>query len=316
MKQHHNSRISVAVALLGAGLFSSQSAALAQTGCVAGKWTLVPGPGTTTGTGPAAVVLNYDLHLFVTGAGDRIYTNIFAGAERRWTGWGEVPGDGIAMGGTGPAAAIHGGSLYLFVIGLDNRIAVNTRTASNWTGWIEVPGGGLSTHAPAATSFRGFKVGQQPELGLFIRATDGTIQVNKLIGTAWTGWREVPGGGITTHGPAAIGFSPGPLVLSVRGLDGAVAKNVLDTSTGNWSGWLSLGGFVTAAPSAVATHDFVMLARGMGGKIYHRNYNTGWKLFPNNLSGTSTAGPSGVFYGSAVQVFISGLGDRVYCTAK
>src|SRR3954462_7565273 len=95
-------RMFVASCFLGLSLSLSLSkGALAQTGCVRGMWTEVPGGGITTGTAPAAYSYGGDLYLFVTGGADRIYTNVFHKSDNSWTGWSEVPGN-FRTGGTGP----------------------------------------------------------------------------------------------------------------------------------------------------------------------------------------------------------------------
>ena len=40
-----------------------------------------------------------------------------------WTGWSQVPGNGLTT--DGPAAAVYQGTSYLFVRGTDNRIYQN-----------------------------------------------------------------------------------------------------------------------------------------------------------------------------------------------
>jgi hypothetical protein len=291
----------------------------AQTTCAREAWTEVPGAGITNGSGPATVVLGNDLHLFVTGGLDAIYTNIFVAANRSWTGWGEVPGGG-KTDGSGPAAAVFRGNLYLFVLGATGHIFVNTLAPAGWSGWIEVPGNGVGVAGLAAASFQ--RLGQRDELNVFVRGTDGAVYINTLSGantTSWSGWSEVPGGGLITYNPAAVTF--GDQYLYVRGIGGGIWENSRSLSTGAWRGWNEVpgNGFATAAPAAVASHNLgILLAvRGLGSAVYQNVLGPGgnqWTEVPGNGRATATAGPALALYNGAFHLFTTGPGDRVFCT--
>jgi hypothetical protein len=289
----------------------------AQTGCVLDRWTEVPGGGITTGTGPATAVLGQNLHLFVTGGADQIFTNVFESASSSWRGWSEVPGSG-RTGGSGPAAAVYRGNLHLFVLGPTGHIFVNTLTPAGWGTWSEVPGGGIGTEGLAAATFQ--RLGGSDELDLFVRSAEGTIFINTLTGPNWSGWSEVPGGGITTHGPAAIAF--GNLYLYVRGTGGGIYENTRDLSTGNWGGWREVpgGGLTTAAPGVAASHTagILLAVRGLGSGIHRNLLGPGssqqWSELPGNGRAAATAGPAVVVYQSAFHLFVSGPDDRIICS--
>ena len=53
-----------------------------------------------------------------------------------WTGWSQVPGNGLTT--AGPATTVYQGKTYLFVRGTDNRIYQNVLTNSSWSGWSQV----------------------------------------------------------------------------------------------------------------------------------------------------------------------------------
>ncbi len=289
----------------------------AQTSCERDKWTEVPGGGITTGTAPATAVLGNDLHLFVIGGTDRIYTNVFRSASANWSGWSEVPGGGIA-GGSGPAAVVYRGNLHLFIINATGRIYANILTPAGWGEWNEVPGGGIGTYGLAAATFQ--RLGASDELDLFVRGTNGGIYTNTLAGTSWSGWSEVPGGGITTHGPAATTF--GSLYLYVRGIGGGVYENARDLSTGEWGAWreVSGGGIITAAPGAAAGHfaGILVAVRGLGSGIFQNLIGPGssgqWSELPGNGRAAATAGPAVVVYAGAFHLFVSGPEDRIICS--
>jgi hypothetical protein len=299
--------------LLGLGVASPSPA---QTGCVPNAWTEVPGGGITNGSGPAAVVNGNDLHLFVTGGGDRIYTNRFISSTRQWTGWSEIPGNGIAAG-TGPAAVVYQGFVYLFVLDGYNNIYFNRLVGSFWDGWKQVPGNGVGTGGLAAAVFS--PIVRPAELNLFVIGTDARIYINTLDRTAWSGWGEVPGGGRATHGPGATAF--GHVYLYVRGVGGGIYQNFRDLSTGAWSGWTPVpgNGYATAGPGAAAGHaNPTVVVRGLGSAVYQNQVGPGgagqWTELPGGLA-SATAGPAVVAYGNTNQIFVTGPGDRLYCSA-
>jgi hypothetical protein len=330
---------------------SFPNAALAQTGCVPGAWTEVPGGGITTGTALAATVFftvdleeggfgDFQLHLFATGRPDSIYTNVFSDSRNAWSGWSEVPG-GFRAGGTGPAAVLFEGRLFLFALDGRNRIFVNVLepVRQTWSGWSEVPGDGIGTHGLAAAVFADFtyqSVGFH-ELDLFVRGTDGEIWINRLHGllpaVPWSGWSRVPGGRVTTHGPAAVPTTSARINISlfVRGTDGAAWENVRDSGTGDWRGWVSRGGFLTAGPGAASEEPGAILAnpsplfpgalllgRGEAAGIWQNGSGQQWSEVPGGLNDTATAAPAVIPYPAegAFLIFVSGHGDRVLCTAS
>ncbi|MDE2484955.1 MAG: hypothetical protein KGL32_06850 [candidate division NC10 bacterium] len=67
--------------------------------------------------------VNTFLRLFVQGIDNKIYENHHV---LDWSGWGEVPGDGLTL--SGPAAVLDGGLVRLFVRGLDNRVYTTYRS--------------------------------------------------------------------------------------------------------------------------------------------------------------------------------------------
>ena len=58
----------------------------------------------------------------------------------------------------------------------------------------------------------------------FVRGTDNRIYLNRLRGFLWSGWSEVPGGGLTPSGPAATSYRS-HIYLFVRGTDNAIYVN-------------------------------------------------------------------------------------------
>jgi hypothetical protein len=290
--------------------------AQAQLTCAQGAWYEVPGAGITNGSGPSVALLNNNLHLFVTGGLDRVYTNVYTAASGSWSGWSELPGGGTT-GGSGPTAIAYRSDLYVFVLDSTGHIYANKGTAgATWSGWSEVPGGGVGTGRLGAAVLS--PIVRPDELELFVRGTDGRIYINTMAANAWSGWTEVPGGGITTNGPAATGF--GYSYVYVRGVGGGIFQNTHAADTGNWSGWVELpgAGYSTAAPGVAAGHTYNLVAiRGLGSGLFQTRPGQGanqWTEVPGNGRATATAGPAAVAYSGGFYTFITGPDDRVYCT--
>jgi hypothetical protein len=291
--------------------------AQAQVTCAQGAWYEVPGAGVTNGSGPSVALFNNNLHLFVTGGGDLVFRNVYSGTSGTWSGWSEVPGGG-RTGGSGPAAVVYRGSLYLFMLGPTGLIYYNQSAQGTiWSGWNEVPGAGVGTDGLAAAVLS--PIVRPDELELSVRGTDGRAYVNTLAKETWSGWSEVPGGGIITAGPGATGF--GYSYLYARGVGGGVFINTHAADTGVWSGWTELpgGAYSTAAPGVAAGHIYnLVVIRGQGGAIFQTRTGQGatnqWTEVPGNGRATATAGPTAVAYSGAFYAFITGPDDRVYCT--
>jgi hypothetical protein len=98
-------------------------------------WSEVPGHGLTP-SAPAATTLNLTagntLYLFVRGTNNQIFVNTFANGTT-WSGWSQVPGNGLtpdAPGATAAATNTSGtaGFVALSVRGTNNRIYLNVLT--------------------------------------------------------------------------------------------------------------------------------------------------------------------------------------------
>jgi hypothetical protein len=289
----------------------------AQITCAPNAWAEVPGAGITNGSGPSVTLLNNNLHLFVTGGLDLVYTNVYRAQSGSWSGWSEVPGGG-RTGGQSPTAIAYRGDLYVFVLDSTGLIYVNKALGGNtWSGWSEVPGGGVGTGGLAAAVLS--PIVRPDELELYVRGTDGRIYINTLAREAWSGWTEVPGGGITTDGPAATGF--GYSYVYVRGVGGGIFINTHAADTGGWSGWTELpgAGFSTAAPAVAAGHIYnQVVIRALEGKVFQTRTGQGatnmWTEVPGNGRATATAGPSLIAYQGGFYTFVTGPDDRIFCT--
>src|SRR5262249_37987339 len=141
----------------------------------------------------------------------------------------EVPGNGLTPSSPSPA-----GGRYLFVLGTDRRVYINPHTGSGavsgFTGWfpvLDLPDNLMALSEPGTIV--------NDLVTFFVRVSDNRIFQSDFDGLAFDEWTEVPGGGLTLSGPAAIVFSsfsvpiepPSGLRLYVRGTDNGIYENVL-----------------------------------------------------------------------------------------
>jgi hypothetical protein len=84
-----------------------------------------------------------------------------------------------------------------------------------------------------------------------------------------------------TDGPSVVANSDGRLEIFARSADGAVWHNWQTSPGGSWSGWNSLGGWISGRPAATINADgrLDVFVLGGGNTVYH-NYQTspggGW----------------------------------------
>ena len=83
------------------------------------------------------------------------------------------------------------------------------------------------------------------QVSVFIRGTDGTLQVSELSGGGFTPWRSM--GGYLDSGPGAAARSATISDVFVRGGDSALYHQYFQSGTG-WSGYGGLGGGMLSAP--------------------------------------------------------------------
>ena len=89
----------------------------------------------------------------------------------------------------------------------------------------------------------------------------------------WTGWSEVPGGGLTRDAPAAVAYGD-RLYLIVRGTNDHIFVNRLDGTT--WTGWSEVpgGGLTLSGPAAAVYRDrLYLIVRGTNDHIFVNRYD-------------------------------------------
>ena len=305
----------LSLAAVATTLTITESSAQAWTG-----WGEVPGGGSTYDS-PAVSGTSTSSYVFVRGTDNRIYVNHNASG---WSGWSEVPGDGRTL--SAPAVETLPNQVFLFVRGTDNAIYMNTLNGTTWSGWSEVPGGGRTASAPAVA------LGPGGTLHLAVRSASNRIYYNRSVGVSsvgggynfstWTGWSEIPGGGLTPSAPA-IRFVRWGVSVFVRGTDNGIYENTLNTNFTGWSGWGEIpgGGRTTAGPAAAGWYGggvpvwTYLVVQGTDGRIYDntRSYPggswTGWREIPG---GGSTPSAPAAFSTPWNVVYVRGTDNKIY----
>jgi hypothetical protein len=94
------------------------------------------------------------------------------------------------------------------------------------------------------------------------------IYQNRLTGSSWSGWSQVPGNGLTPSGPGATVYQ-GKLYLFVEGTDKKIYQNRLTGSS--WSGWSEVpgNGLTPSGPAATVYQGALyVFVQGTDQKIY------------------------------------------------
>jgi len=187
----------------------------------------------------------------------------------------------------------------------------------SWTGWSEVPGNRLTLGGPGATVFNN-------ELYLFVEGKNDLVQginnriyLNRFNGVSWSGWSEVPGGGLTPSEPEAVVFK-NALYLFVRGTNSRIYLNRFNGVS--WSGWSEVpgGGLTLSGPGAAVFQNALYLAvQGTDNRIYDNllvvsNW-TGWMEVLGG--GLIPSGPAAVAFNNQLRYFVRGTGtpnNRIY----
>ena len=146
------------------------------------------------------------------------------------------------------------------------RFDPRTRPIANWH---LIPGGGITEGGVAAASEEPLPDGTlSPAIDYFAVTPDGRVMTNRFLpstpifaGTlpgTWSGWTEVPGGGIVRSTPVAVQYR-GNLHLIARGMNDGIWENV--RSSGEWSGWFEIpgGGRTQHPPMAAVTRGTYQL---------------------------------------------------------
>jgi len=238
-----------------------------------------------------------DIHVFVRGGDGRLWMKTTANYGNSWLSWSQIGGQ--LLEDTGPAAyRWFDGRIGVFVTGTDNAL-YHKYYKNGWSDWQSL--GGHLTSSPAA--------GSSPDsttkfVNVFVRGTDGALWLESYYGS-WSGWKSLGGQIAPGTAPAACAwyhgtdqsFSEHRNDVFVKGTDGALWHRVnigtapLGTiaNMGTWSGWESLGGYLTSSPAAAASptcftyKQIDVFVRGGDNLLWQKTYDnkaktwSGWK---------------------------------------
>jgi len=228
------------------------------------NWTDVAGWSAWTSLGgvltsdPAAVSApvyetNLMIDVFVRGADGALWSINTTDAGSSWNAWRYIGGQLLA--GTGPATygyyytadSTIQQQLYWFVAGTDHQLWYQYSNETGIQPWQSL--GGYLTSSPAVDSWGD---------GVFVRGGDGALWLREhnvqrnSTDLGWWPWVSL-GGRIApgTAPAAAIGYiNYEVLDVFVKGMDGALWLRQDTISGSGWSGWQSLGGYLTSSPGA------------------------------------------------------------------
>ena len=115
--------------------------------------------------------------------------------------------------------------------------------------------------------------------------------------------------------PDAAAAEPADAMAAfVRGTDNAVYWNYLQAGSG-WTGWSSLGGFVTSDPAATSwgAGNFAVFARGTDNQIWwNRREGTAWTGW-QAVGGYATSGPAVASTGAGrIDLVVRGIDNGLY----
>lgn len=190
-------------------------------------WREVPGGGRTPFAPAAARSSNGKVYVAVVGeAGQGMWVQSFDRVTKAWSGsWSLLGGNFSA----GPELAADGGAANLTFLapGLDGRIYFRLWHANVGydASWRVIPT--LTTSREVAARWITVSNPWNPyELVVVARGNDARIYTTKGLGTLngsfqWDAWSQIPGGGLTDHGPAMEEFPTGQgydgVTVMVRG---------------------------------------------------------------------------------------------------
>jgi hypothetical protein len=140
------------------------------------------------------------------------------------------------------AARTAAGSVVAFVRGTDGATWSTTEVGGVFGAFQQIPShtvGGPAAVSPDGQHIDLFAVGSDLQVWQTQTTVDGQGRP-----TTWAPWQ--PLGGVATSSPSVASVGGG-LVLSVRGIDGAVWSRGFTGSS--WSGWSSDGGSAISAPA-------------------------------------------------------------------
>ncbi|MET8545035.1 trypsin-like serine protease [Kitasatospora sp. NPDC004799] len=179
---------------------------------------------------------------------------------------------------------------HVQVLGSDSALwdTVTDHRTGRWAErWSAV---GTSATAGTQTAVDSVAIGNA--VHVFAVGTDGRVYTRDgVVGGAWSGWQEVPGGagGVQAVTATARGNT---VSLQVIGSDGGLYAATGDYTTDSWSGWTLVENNGIRGITSTTTSDNVvrLYAIGSDRNVYTRTNTpegvwTGWQAVPGGASG-------------------------------
>jgi hypothetical protein len=224
--------------------------------------------------------------VWVRGTNGALYEKYTTDGGTSWSSWSNEGGQLAA--GTGPGACAWPGYESVFVEGTNGALYWKSfNVTSGWSGWASL--GGVLTSSPAAAYRDGW-------IDVFVRGTNGAVYLDECWtpSNSWSGWYNEGGSVAAGTGPAVCTYGSiydgtSRLDIFVQGTNGALYQLTWIMGSG-WSGWASLGGQLSASPSA-ATFTFYgqiieVFVRGTNGLIYQKECVEGtWHPWSGGMQG-------------------------------
>lgn len=270
---------------------------------------------------PATIsTANGRIDVFARGSDDALWHIVFA--NNQWSAW-ESRGGQLA---SGPAVVSAGADrVDVFARSAANQLLHLISNNGQWSQWQTVgtfPPYPLLTSDPSAVSFAPGRI------EVFYRGPDGALWTIRFDGL----WRQAQSLGnqlAPGSGPAVASLLATPqnvfnppaqrLNVFIRGADNALHRRLRDDN--GWHGWQSLGGALTADPSAVSrggTNTRIdVFFRGTDNALYHRRFDGYTWHNPQALGGQLTGGPDASGWGPAggpdlLNVFVRGTDNALH----
>ena len=276
--------------------------------------------GTFTGTGPAwtdgDVSDNWLKSVRIGTRTAQASFRVVPAPPRQWEQWMAAPGLTV-NGQIGASEIFNGGTpKYLtFARGADDGVYWNSYQwrgpDQGWyfPGWNRLDGAITSSPVVVLRPRAAFLH------EMYARGTDGAIYRQRFRADLlqFQGWEGL--GGFAKGRPAVVSQNPNQLMVFVRGSDDQLHVNQLTGSS--WTGWIPLGGTLTADPTAAA-HGWggqyvTVVVRGAAGETNYRRWNgffwEEWSTLGGWVAGELSAVTHDV---NQVMVFGRGGGDFAY----
>jgi hypothetical protein len=196
------------------------------------KWFALGG---STGHGPAACSWGSTrLDVFATGTDNRVYQKYSNDGGATWSGWVSLGGQ--VTSGPDATASYAAGQLQVSVTGINGHAYIKNWNGHQWSEWKQLVNGSTLVHDhPCMCSSPGV-------ITVFaVDSVDGTIWYANST-TNYTVWNHLTTGVISSSPDAAATQDGGTIYFFGRGNDMAIWYASMNTVSGVWSGWTSIGG--------------------------------------------------------------------------